>query len=609
MAKKILVNSTLDQTAGSAFDTVTEATRIANLEDSGGVLVDEGDYPTAEAAALRSGRSGAGPNDAAMIAAVGGDALARAKANAAAIAAIGPAWTAQNIIYFGKHGDDANDGSTYAKAKLTITNAIAAAVAMTPGPANRIAIYSEDAGAYVEDLAVPEWCGVIGLASLIQGNHTVGDNALIQSFRLVAPSGTAVTKSAGAGAATVHCQRMILTGNANGVVCNSGTINYYGQSIAVENGVGVGDGSTANINANVNQIDVTGTGYALRMDTSGHMHFTGGIDAAVGATGIYVGGTSVVGALIDHLDAAGGTAYNVTTNATLNMLAVGVDGDRLGDGNKNITIAGVLEQQSQDLVFSLPLRGTTDTIFNFIGEFRTVTTGEVGTYATPFAVSNHHVSLLVNSLTGSGDVTITGTSLSETTGLPVPADTEVLTVDAAGRYQTTKKWWEVASVTIPGGISAIDYDIDALGYPDLGNTNFRILGYRIEMYAQGVDPDIGIDMFKVQDDGAGKCTLVPIESIGVDANNAADQIVDGFRTGGDDRSYNPTVADIWLDDTTFCFKIFDFDTFFTADENIFESSTKDEGFIVRLRGEDGAGGGGISNVDFIQLWLRVGTVL
>ncbi len=37
----------------------------------------------------------------------------------------------------------------------------------------------------------------------------------------------------------------------------------------------------------------------------------------------------------------------------------------------------------------------------------------------------------------------------------------------------------------------------------------------------------------------------------------------------------------------------------------FESATKAEGFVVRLRGEDGAGGGAIANVDYVTIWLRV----
>jgi len=56
------------------------------------------------------------------------------------------------------------------------------------------------------------------------------------------------------------------------------------------------------------------------------------------------------------------------------------------------------------------------------------------------------------------------------------------------------------------------------------------------------------------------------------------------------------------------FKQTDFGTYFISDEVTFESATKAEGFVVRLRGEDGAGGGNIANVDYITLWLRVALI-
>ena len=263
---------------------------------------------------------------------------------------------------------------------------------------------------------------------------------------------------------------------------------------------------------------------------------------------------------------------------------------------------------TQELVFSLPLRGITAARFNFIGELReNIATAQTGNYTTDFPVANHHVMFIVNSLTGSGTLTITGASMSEASAVPVVGDTEVVTVDATGRYQSNKKWWEVTDITA-AGFTAVNYDIGSIGYPDLGNQDFRITGYRIEAYADGTFPDIGIDMWKVQDDGDQKMTLVPFESIGVDADNVANQIVDGLRTGGADRSLNPDVASIWLDNTTLVFKQTDFDSYFTADEVTFESATKAEGPVVRLRGEDGAGGGAIANVDYITLWLRVALI-
>jgi len=257
----------------------------------------------------------------------------------------------------------------------------------------------------------------------------------------------------------------------------------------------------------------------------------------------------------------------------------------------------------QTIAFSMPLRGVTAVQVNLTGELRTVSAGEIGDFATDFSVNNNHVAILVNSITGTGDITITGTSLSESTAVPVPADTEVITVDASTNqyYQTSKKWWEVTNIDIPAGISAINYDVVVVGYTDINNQNFELLAYRLDLVAQGVNPDIRFRIVKVQDDGNGKMSLIDVEDIGVDSGAAGDQIIDGIRTAGDDRSYNPAVGAIWADGENFVFKQGDFSTFFSADENLFNSGDSDEGMIIRFEGSPSAG---ITNVDFAVLQLR-----
>jgi hypothetical protein len=518
-------------------------------------------------------------------------------------------WSSAYALHVNKSGDDSNTGANPGRAFETIGAALAKAATLLPGPNNRIAVYIDDAGSYVEDVNVPEWVGVIGNASLIQGNHTVTQNSLLRSFRLVALSGTCVTKDASIGAATVDCPRMVLPNSANGLVSSGGAVNWFGQTCEAENGIAFGDGSVGNISVNIGQTVVTGTGFGVKMTSSGTTHYTGSI-LCVGTglgTCIHLEGTAKLNVMIDHCT-TNAVGYFVDSGAALSGFFAKLTGTRTGTGTRNITVAGELEQQSQELIFTLPLTGVTDTVFNFIGEFRQVATAQTGDYTTDFAVSNHHLMFNVNTLTGTGTITITGASMSEASGVPIVGDTEVITVDATGRYQSDKKWWEITNIAI-AGFTAINYDIEIIGYPDLGNRNFRISGYRVEAYSSNINPDLGIDMWKVQDDGSKKMTLVPFESIGVDANNATNQVVDGLRTAGADRSFNPAVGAIWEADTTLCLKQTDFDSYFTSDETTFESASKAEGFVVRLRGEDGAGGGGISNVDFITLWLRVSTVI
>ena len=73
--------------------------------------------------------------------------------------------------------------------------------------------------------------------------------------------------------------------------------------------------------------------------------------------------------------------------------------------------------------------------------------GQTATYSTPFPVYNNHVYLTVNTITPTDlllncQITITGTSLSESTAIPVSGDTETITFNASNgkSYQSIKKF-------------------------------------------------------------------------------------------------------------------------------------------------------------------------
>ena len=200
------------------------------------------------------------------------------------------------------------------------------------------------------------------------------------------------------------------------------------------------------------------------------------------------------------------------------------------------------ETQIKVISYTLPLTGVVDAVVPLTGSFVTKASGVTGDDATDYAISNQHVWILINSVTGAdstGTITVTGTSLSESTAVPVPGDTEEITIDSTSGvyYQTNKKWWEITNIAISGDISAINYDHGSLGYPDLGNRNFKILGYRMDAFASGNTPDLRIIISKVNDLGNNRVELVDLEDIGVDSGAAENQIVDHIRTGGNDRSF------------------------------------------------------------------------
>jgi len=258
---------------------------------------------------------------------------------------------------------------------------------------------------------------------------------------------------------------------------------------------------------------------------------------------------------------------------------------------------------TKSMAFPLALsgKGPSGSIL-FVGELRTVTTGETTDYATDFAVYSQHICLNVTALTGSGSVVVTGTSLPEADGIPVTSDTETITVNATGRYQTDKKWWEVTNIdAIVSGITAITYDIEVCGYLDWGNESTSVIGFRLDGVMDGASPDLSLRIRKIQDDGSKKMTIVPMEDIGFDLGGGAAGIVDNLRTAGDDRSYtSATLIGGGGTDININLKALDYNTYFSSDENIIEGA-KAEGIIIDLRGQPTSGG--ITTMDRITLIL------
>jgi hypothetical protein len=253
------------------------------------------------------------------------------------------------------------------------------------------------------------------------------------------------------------------------------------------------------------------------------------------------------------------------------------------------------------LNYTLPLSGVTANTVDLTGTLREVAAGVSADVATDWSLNNNHFYMYVNSFTDSGDVTITGVSLSESTGLPVLADTEVITIDAdTTYYQSNKKWWEITNIQVIGGISAINYDYGVVGYPDLGNRNFRIIGYRCEALASGINADFSIVIKKFKDEGDKKMSIIDLESIGVDSNAVGNVIIDNIRTGGDDRSLDPA-STVFANGEQLTFKQLDFSDYFTNDENVVLGREGDEGFHIHIEGSPL--GTGIANVNFVNIYL------
>lgn len=343
------------------------------------------------------------------------------------------------------------------------------------------------------------------------------------------------------------------------------------------------------------------TGFTGPTGFTGYTGFTGptgqpGSAASTGATGFtgYTGFTGPTGpaGFSTNTGATGPTGYTGYTGYTGPIGVTGPTGS-----NSDVT---------QTLSFeAYPDQSGSPTEMFFTGDRSTELSSQTGDVSTAFGVRNNHVVILVNSITTGGDIVFTGTSLSETTAVPVTSDTETITVDTstAQYYQTTKKWWDISSIDITSGtISNINYDVLVVGYADVGNRNFVIDGYRVEALAgsSGNSTDMTFIIEKVVDEGSGKMSFIDLENI--TADNSIDSITDNLRTGLNDRSYTVTSpAEVWADSTTIVLKQGDFDTYFTLNENTILSADKDEGIIIRITGNTL---GSPSGTSYVRLQLR-----
>lgn len=250
----------------------------------------------------------------------------------------------------------------------------------------------------------------------------------------------------------------------------------------------------------------------------------------------------------------------------------------------------------QSLQFTLSLEQSGGgTEFIIAGVDDTIASGQnTASYNTPFGVYNNHlcldISTLVRTIPGNDVViTITGTSISESTAVPIAGDNEIITITSGisipNNFQSIKKWLYISEITF-SNISSILYDVRVLGYIDFLNTDVSLTGYRAEVL--GDDNSNGADItliIRKVDNGTSTITnILDIENITI--NNPLNQIVDNLRSGINDRSYTmPGGTSLWPQNTDFVIKQTDFNSYFTAGENVI-SGSGDEGIIIKVESTD-----------------------
>lgn len=99
------------------------------------------------------------------------------------------------------------------------------------------------------------------------------------------------------------------------------------------------------------------------------------------------------------------------------------------------------------------------------------------------------------------DITITGCSINESTGVTTLGDTEVVNVTGNGNYQSVKSWIDAVVFTVIAGKSCT-VDIYRTTYWDRGNKNFTVSGSRMEWKPDAGNWEIRLEILKVNNDGS-----------------------------------------------------------------------------------------------------------
>jgi len=152
-------------------------------------------------------------------------------------------WSEAQIYYFGKGGNDSNDGKNVAKRFLTIGAAITAANAQTPSASNRFSIVCTDAGIYTEDVTLIQYVAINAPdATLIGTLNMASDSMAVFAAITPAADANAVNCNITAGdTAHLRAKKIVVTstgGFVAGIQINSGILQFDVDTISATGDAG-----------------------------------------------------------------------------------------------------------------------------------------------------------------------------------------------------------------------------------------------------------------------------------------------------------------------------------------------------------------------------------
>lgn len=99
-------------------------------------------------------------------------------------------------------------------------------------------------------------------------------------------------------------------------------------------------------------------------------------------------------------------------------------------------------------------------------------------------------------------IRVTGRSINESSGVTTPGDTEDLTINANGYYQTSKSWIDAVQFSIVELAKSCSMDIYRNTYWDYANRDFTLRGIRLEFVPDVTTWSMQVVIYHVQNDGS-----------------------------------------------------------------------------------------------------------
>ena len=257
---------------------------------------------------------------------------------AGAITIDAPGVDQDNIIYVGKHGNDANDGLTINKAFLTFTAALAAAAAFD-------VIWCFDDGTYTEDLTGVADVEIYAPNAGLIGAHTVTTATIWTFGKLGVLTGTTgITMNTLFGHAFINVRDLECSGSAIGAVCLSGQLSITVDQVVIETGSFIGPTTVASVSITFNSIKAF-TGAATifsgispcRIYASGSSirETTTGTCTVFSTTGA---GTPSISVTVAHIDAE--ILSNITATSVVHLDVANMIGTLTETGAGNVIVGG-----------------------------------------------------------------------------------------------------------------------------------------------------------------------------------------------------------------------------------------------------------------------------